>query len=142
MDHSDLLSFFTDDHRRCDTAWAAVETAADQGAADCADKWRTFKDAMEANLRREEEVLFPAFEAETGMTQGPTMVMRMEHEQMRAVLRQMTMAAETGDWDGLVDHGDTLLMLMQQHNMKEEGMLFPMAHRALAAVWGEMVPKL
>ncbi len=142
MSHADLQSFFMDDHRRVDTTWADFENAADKGPADCASKWQAFLGAMHGNLKREEEVLFPAFEAETGMSQGPTTVMRMEHAQMRAVMEQMATAAASEDWSGVMDHGDTLMMLIQQHNMKEEGMLFPMAHRALAAQWPTLAEQL
>jgi hemerythrin-like domain-containing protein len=40
--------------------------------------------------------------------------------------------------DELVDLGDTLLMLIQQHNQKEENMLYPMAEQALASTWTEI----
>ena len=33
--------------------------------------------------------MFPIFEEVTGMTQGPTMVMRMEHSQMRGILEDL-----------------------------------------------------
>jgi iron-sulfur cluster repair protein YtfE (RIC family) len=53
------------------------------------------------------------------------------------VLDAMARAAATGNVDSVLDHGDTLLMLIQQHNLKEEGMLYPMAERALGgAAWG------
>lgn len=143
MSTQNLETFFIVDHRRCDAAWAALESAADGGDAPTAvAAWREFIDAMQANLRREEEVLFPAFEGETGMTQGPTVVMRMEHEQMRAVLEQMRSAAQLGQWSQVLDYGDTLMMLVQQHNMKEEGVLFPMAGRALHHRWPELLPRL
>ena len=131
------VRFFTADHRRCDEIWARVEAAAD--AAD-AGALRTQFGAFEAALRQhleiEEHVLFPAFEAATGMRGGPTQVMRMEHTQMRSLLARMAKAAADGDADGVVDTGDTLLMLIQQHNLKEEGMLYPMCERALGgAAW-------
>ena len=96
--------------------------------------------AFDAKVRRhlamEEEVLFPAFEEATGMHgAGPTVVMRMEHQQMRALLDTMGKAAETGNIDDVLGHGDTLLMLIQQHNRKEEGMLYPMADNALGEAW-------
>jgi hemerythrin-like domain-containing protein len=91
----------------------------------------------------EEEVLFPAFEAATGMTDsGPTFVMRMEHDQMRGLLDQMGAALERGDQNALLDQGDTLLMLIQQHNQKEEGMLYPMSERALASEWPALHERL
>lgn len=143
MGTENLESFFTADHRRCDFAWAALEAAADDGDPHrIVGAWRAFAEAMQDNLRREEEVLFPAFEGETGMQQGPTVVMRMEHEQMRAVLEQMRGAAQLAQWDTVVDYGDTLMMLVQQHNMKEEGVLFPMAGRALHHRWPELLPRL
>ena len=33
----------------------------------------------------------------------------------------------------MLDHGDTLLMIAQQHNVKEENILYPMADDALAS---------
>jgi len=76
------------------------------------------------------------------MSQGPTVVMRLEHDQMRAVLEQMGVAADLGQWQQLVDYGDTLMMLVQQHNMKEEGVLLPMAERALGPRWAQLAPQL
>jgi hemerythrin-like domain-containing protein len=38
--------------------------------------------------------------------------------------------------------GDTLLMLIQQHNQKEEHMLYTMAERALAADWAKLRERL
>ena len=85
------------------------------------------------------QLMANGFEEATGMSGGgPTQVMRMEHEQMRGVLAQMAAAVERGDFDELVDQGDTLNVLIQQHNMKEEGMLYPMAERALDAAWPEL----
>jgi iron-sulfur cluster repair protein YtfE (RIC family) len=120
--------FFTEDHNACDALWAEVEAAA--GSAKLGGAYARFKEALVRHLAMEEEVLFPWFEARTGMAQGPTTVMRNEHQQMRAVLTEMDYAAGDGDSEGVMDHGDTLLMLIQQHNVKEESMLYPMCDRA------------
>ena len=129
-------TFFEGDHRRCDALWSQVEGAVDAGAHE-GDAWRVFADAMERHFQMEEEVLFPRLEERTGMPPGagPTAVMRAEHAQMRGLLAQMDAVAQRGDWEELLDHGDTLLMLTQQHNVKEEGILYPMADQALGAVW-------
>jgi hemerythrin-like domain-containing protein len=139
-----LAEFFTLDHRRCDSSWVEVEAAAEAGDADAVkESWRTFQSGLLKHLRMEEDVLFPAFEQATGMTEGgPTFVMRSEHDQMRGLLEQMNAAANSGDHDELVDLGDTLLMLIQQHNQKEENMLYPMAERALAADWAKIRERL
>ena len=44
-----------------------------------------------------------------------------------------TVAQREVDHAGLARLSDTLVLLMQQHNMKEEQILFPMAARLLAA---------
>ncbi len=139
-----LKEFFTLDHRRCDEKWTEVEAAAQAGDVEVEkEKWRTFQGEMLRHLRMEEEVMFPAFEQASGMTHsGPTFMMRSEHEQMRGLIEQMDAAANGDDYDELVDLGDTLLMLIQQHNQKEEQMLYPMADRALTATWGKILERL
>jgi iron-sulfur cluster repair protein YtfE (RIC family) len=141
---ANLAEFFTQDHRQCDDRWVEVEGAADKGDTERVKQlWSAFEAAMRGHLRMEEEVLFPAFEQATGMTNGgPTFVMRSEHEQMRGLLDQMGAAADAGDSQELVDLGDTLLMLIQQHNQKEEHMLYPMAQQALAADWPKLKERL
>ena len=135
--------FFTEDHRRCDAIWARVETALDAGDTEAAKSaFAEFDRALRRHLAMEEEVLFPAFEAATGMRgAGPTAVMRHEHQQMRGVLDQMAQAAGSGEVDDLVDYGDTLLMLIQQHNLKEESVLYSMSDRMIDD-WGALQASL
>lgn len=130
--------FLTSDHRACDGLWAALEGFVEDGDREAARvAFDRFRSAMLLHFEREEQRLFPPIEAAMGMPAGagPTAVMRMEHTQMRGVLDQMASCAAAGDWQDVVDHGDTLLMLIQQHNVKEEGILYPMADRALATQW-------
>ena len=138
-----LITFFSEDHRECDDAWAALEAAASASdKAKSATLWPVFSARLLHHLKMEEDILFPAFEAATGMRGGPTNVMRSEHTQMRAVLTEMERRMSTGDLDGLLDQGDTLLMLIQQHNAKEEGMLYPMAEQALSSQWDSLAASL
>jgi iron-sulfur cluster repair protein YtfE (RIC family) len=138
-----LIGFFSHDHRACDELWGTVERAGVKGdKAVARQAWEAFQSAMRRHFAMEEEVLFPAFEAATGMRGGPTMVMREEHVQMRSLLDRMAAQAASGDFAGLVDMGDTLLMLIQQHNIKEEGMLYPMAEQALGGRWAEVAARL
>lgn len=133
-------ALFTEDHRHCDAVWAELEQAPDERRLEL---WRSFDASLRRHFAMEEEVLFPAIEDATGMHgPGPTMVMRMEHGQMRALLDQMEAAAASGDLDAVIDHGDTLLMLIQQHNVKEEGMLYPIADRALGSQWDQLEERL
>lgn len=136
--------FFTADHRACDDRWAALETAASGGdPATSKATWEAFDSALQRHFRMEEEVLFPALEDATGMKDaGPVAVMKHEHQQMRALLGEMSFAAQAGDFRGVLDQGDTLLMLIQQHNAKEEGILYPLADRALGPQWAALAARL
>ncbi|MBW2243942.1 MAG: hemerythrin domain-containing protein [Deltaproteobacteria bacterium] len=130
-----LLEFMTAAHRRCDEALAAAEgevCGKNWGAA--AQKYQEFNAAMACHFAQEEDVLFPAFEEATGMTEGPTAVMRMEHEQMRSLLAQLASAAGEQDSSRFLGLSETLMILIQQHNMKEEQMLYPMCDQRLEEI--------
>lgn len=139
-----LIEFFTTDHRAIDAKWARVEEtlgAGDAAAAQAA--WAAFSEAMEGHFRMEEDELFPAFEEATGMRGGgPTFVMREEHRQMRGLLSQMGSLMQSGELGEALDQGDTLLMIIQQHNAKEEGMLYPMAEQHIGAQWESLRSRL
>ena len=101
-----------------------------------------FREAMLAHFSVEEKTLFPAFESATGMTMGPTQVMRMEHEQMRALLNEAEAALAAGREDDYFGQAETLLIMMQQHNMKEENVLYPMCDQHLAASADDLIDQL
>lgn len=132
--------FLTDDHHACDALWAEVEATAEHAApAALRTGFERFAEAMARHFDFEEAVLFPAFEAATGMTHGgPTFVMRSEHAQMRRVLEGMADDVAADRRDTLLDAGDTLLMLIQQHNLKEEHMLYPACDAHLGQAWGAL----
>jgi iron-sulfur cluster repair protein YtfE (RIC family) len=119
-------------HKHCDDLFADAEAAAQKRQWPvCDDLLARFRTELEAHFATEEEVLFPAFEATTGMTGGPTQVMRFEHGQMRELLAQLSAAAQSRDEVGFAGVAETLLVLLQQHNMKEENILYPMCDRSL-----------
>jgi hemerythrin-like domain-containing protein len=121
-------------HRHCDNLFVAAEESAQRSDwAAAAPALTRFNDQMQAHFEAEEGLLFPAFEAATGMRAGPTQMMRHEHEQMRALLSQLAAACEARDGEAYAGAAETLLMLMQQHNMKEENILYPMCDQALGA---------
>jgi hemerythrin-like domain-containing protein len=73
---------------------------------------------------------------------GPTQVMRMEHVQMRALMDDAAAALANGDADDYLGLAETLLIMMQQHNMKEENILYPMCDQHLAAETPELLARL
>lgn len=138
-----IRTYMTDDHRHCDDLLAEAEQAMAKGnlAAGQA-AFEHFAAAVLAHFAAEEGTLFPAFEAKTGMTMGPTRVMRMEHEQMRSLIADARNALHAGDSDDYVGCAETLLIMMQQHNLKEENMLYPMCDEHLAAECGDVLQHL
>lgn len=121
-------------HKHCDELFADAEEAVAAGNwTRAALMMANFAGDLETHFSTEETLLFPAFETHTGMAMGPTQMMRMEHAQMRELLAQMKDALAASDGDGFAGAAETLLVLMQQHNMKEENILYPMCDRSLAA---------
>ena len=121
-------------HKHCDEIFADAEDACASGDWVAGEKAFTLlRNQLEMHFASEEELLFPAFEEATGMTSGPTEVMRGEHRQMRDLLAQMQGALTSRDGDGFGGAAETLLILMQQHNMKEENILYPMCDNALGS---------
>ncbi len=121
-------------HKHCDDLFVAAEESVQRGDwMAAAPAFARFHDQMRAHFEAEENLLFPAFEAATGMSAGPTQMMRHEHEQMRSMLSQLAEACAAHDGEGYAGAAETLLMLMQQHNMKEENILYPMCDQALGA---------
>ena len=126
---SNIKDFMTQDHRDCDEIFAQMEDAVATKSDEATTKFEEFADALTNHFKMEEMILFPAFEQASGMREGPTQVMAMEHEQMRGILSRMNTAIE--DKDKFFGLSETLMILMQQHNMKEEQMLYPMAEQHL-----------
>lgn len=136
-----IRDFMTSGHKDCDEAFARAETAVGGGDWEAAAAgFGTFHAVMAQHLAMEEVVLFPAFEDATGMSGGgPTEIMRMEHARMRELFEEMRQAIGARDPEQSLGLCETLLMLMQQHNAKEESMLYPMLDRVLGAQAGALI---
>lgn len=140
---NNIRTLMTDDHRHCDDLFAEAEQALARNDAKAAlAAFVHFRDAVQAHFASEEQTLFPTFEARTGIRMGPTQVMRMEHEQMRALLDEAGSALSAGDLESYLGHAETLLIMMQQHNMKEENVLYPMCDEHLSAELPELLDRL
>ena len=138
-----LLEFMQIHHGQCDQLYADGENSLlDEQMEEGVGQITTFLSEMERHFLMEETVLFPTFEDISGMRQGPTQVMRMEHQQIRNLQARLSDAVTRMDRDEILEVGETLLILMQQHNMKEEGILYPMVDQHLAPYREELMDRM
>jgi hemerythrin-like domain-containing protein len=140
---SNISDFMTNNHRDCDDLFAVAEESVANGKWPKAQaEFEAFRSEMERHLGMEEDVFFPAFDAKTGMEGGPTHVMRSEHAQMRTLIDNMAQALAAKDGDAYLGVAETLMILMQQHNMKEEQMLYRMMDQALGSEAGTLLERV
>ncbi len=135
-----IKEFMIQDHRDCDDTFAAMEQKANsEGLAAADELYKKMAGEMEHHFQMEERVLFPAFEEKTGMTQGPTQMMRMEHTQMRSLIKEIGEALEDDNKERFFGLSETMMIMLQQHNMKEEQMLYAMIQQHMAAENDQLV---
>ncbi|MEA1916797.1 MAG: hemerythrin domain-containing protein [Campylobacterota bacterium] len=127
-----INEFMTQDHRACDEQFAEAENAVDAGNF-AAGKiiFGEFVAHMLNHFDKEESVMF--YDYNNGAASGcnPTSVMVMEHNQMRDIFTKMAEALEGENRDAFLGLSENLLFVMQQHNMKEEQMMYNLADNAL-----------
>ena len=139
---STLAEYMSTNHKACDEAFALAEEAALDNHWEQAEiAFNTFNHSTRRHFRMEEEVLFPAM-LDAGGPAGPVQMMLMEHAQMNELIEQMAVALadrNTQEYGGL---SETLLIVMQQHNLKEEQILYPIADRVLSAECDALLNRL
>ena len=123
-----IAQYMTQDHRACDESFANMENAVNDDKWDEASKlFNSFASDLLYHFDMEEEVMFPAFEARSASAHcNPTPVMLMEHEQMKKLIQDMRADIDSKNKEHFFGLSETLMMTMQQHNMKEEQMMYPM----------------
>ena len=140
---SAISEIMTENHRQCDQLFSKAESLiAQENWEQARPAFDHFRNAMKHHFSMEEEVLFPTLEERTGQTMGPTRVMRMEHEQMRQLLSDMEEALAREDRDQYLGFAETLMVTTQQHNMKEEQILYPMSDEVFGSETAEIIERL
>ncbi len=127
-----ISSYMRSEHRECDELFSSAEKSVIDGNFEQAEKqFLLFADDTLKHFKKEEDALFPTFEEISGSTEGPTRVMRHEHEQVRGLIGKMAGAIENRDADAYLSMAESMMILLQQHNMKEEQMLYAMCDRMI-----------
>jgi len=122
------------EHHRIDVLGEKAFLALDAGRPEEAQRlYAAFHHGLARHIQVEEELLFPVFEMRTGLPHGgPTSVLRAEHEQVGMILGEI--ARDLGKGGRAVDERhQALRQILNDHNRKEELILYPGTDRLLTA---------
>jgi len=136
-----LTEYLQDDHKRLDNLFEMTFLYLQAGNRDRAmATFQEFDKGLRHHIRMEDMVLFRLFEQKTGLTEGPTEVMRIEHRRIEEVLADILNNLENlpPSFSGKDTPVLTLLGLQQRlleilgpHNAKEERILYPGCDRLI-----------
>ncbi len=120
-----VTQYFEADHQRLDVIFKQFQQKKEPSVADAKPFFKQFNNGLKRHIVWEEDVLFPIFEAKTGIKDsGPTVVMRQEHRQIGALLENIHNKVRQGDPDSGAQES-ALLEILGAHNRKEEQVLYP-----------------
>ena len=123
------------DHDRLDGLLDEATRRVEAGdLAEARSIFTAFDGGLRRHIRLEEELLFPLFEARTGMRHGPTAVMRTEHRAIETELARMAHGLEAGDSSDYATGLANLYCVLGPHNVKEEQVLYPTTDDMLDAL--------
>jgi len=126
MDFESVTSYLAWEHDRLDEVLRSVSAAVKNGRFDEATSgYARFESGLRRHLRLEEELIFPVFEARSGMVSGPTDVMRDEHRHVRQALDLMWHGLQGSDAGAYEDGLRFFESVLPDHNAKEEHILYP-----------------
>ena len=128
-----ITVFFEQDHDRLDELFKTFQQLKRSDFAKAKEAFKEFKVGLQRHIVWEEDILFPLWEKETGITEGgATSAMRTEHRQIGQHLEAIhqKVADQNPDSD---QEEQGLLNLLGSHNMKEERVLYPGIDRVTSA---------
>ena len=134
-----ITAFYEQDHDRLDELFKTFQQLKRSDFAKAKESFQEFKVGLQRHIVWEEDILFPFWEKETGITEGgATSVMRAEHRQIEQQLEAIH--GKVIDKNPNSDQEEqALLALLGSHNMKEERVLYPGIDRVTSAEVRETV---
>lgn len=133
---SDALGW---DHERLARLEVGAFVARAAGDTETASAWyEAFSSGLRRHITIEEQLLFPLFEERSGMSPGtgPTEVMRAEHREILRLLDEILQSI--GDPAKLPDDKRASFHeILEEHHLKEEGMLYPALDEVLTPEEGD-----
>lgn len=132
MESDSIQVFFEQDHNRLDELLKRFHDLKRSDFVNAKACFVEFKFGLQRHIVWEEDILFPTWEASTGMEGGPTAVMRAEHRQIGQALEAVHQKVIAQDPKS--DHEEQALRnLLTTHNQKEERILYPAIDSVLTA---------
>ena len=128
-----ITAFYEQDHDRLDELFKTFQQLKRSDFPKAMEAFTAFKLGLQRHIVWEEDLLFPLWEKETGISEGgATSVMRAEHrqigQQLEAIHQKVTEQSPDSDQEE-----QALLNLLGSHNMKEERVLYPGIDRVTSA---------
>jgi hemerythrin-like domain-containing protein len=128
-----VRDYLTWDYERLEAVLTAVEVDVEAGRLAAAERrYGEFRDGLRRHIRIEEELLFPLFEARTGVAPGPTEVMRSEHREIEQAIRIMEEGLTTRSVERFDEGRRFLAATLPDHHAKKEHILYPTTDRLLS----------
>ncbi len=126
-----VSTYYEADHNHLEELFMRFQQEKRQNYPKAKEFFKQFKAELQRHILWEEEILFPLFEAKTGLIEtGPTHVMRMEHRLIGKYLEAIHEKVKVQDPES--DSDEALLMhTLQFHNQKEEHVLYPAIDHAI-----------
>ena len=133
-----ISDYLTSDHKRLDLILDSLVKAVrlEKSLELQQSLFSLFKKGLMRHIYWEESVLFPIFERESKLIDGPTRIMKEDHSEMSAVLNSLE---DTLDYQMDLEKLIALGNCLDEHNLKEKRILYPSIDRMLDQSTQEMI---
>jgi len=120
-----ISEFYEKDHDQLDELFKTFQRLKRSDFAKAKEAFEAFRIGLQRHIVWEEDLLFPLWEKKTGrFEEGPTVVMRVEHRQIKQQLEAIHGKAGEQNPDSDKEE-QALLDLLGSHNRKEERAFYP-----------------
>jgi iron-sulfur cluster repair protein YtfE (RIC family) len=136
MKTTDLTETLTREHREIDAGIEAFVSSLDSGSVD-ADQLTRAMAALRRHIYLEEALLFPPIR-KAGMSM-PLLVMAKEHGLLWRLMDLLDSLLVAQDVDALRSRCEELLLILEQHNRKEEPIVYPRSGGDLTAAEAQVL---
>lgn len=132
-------AFLERDHEEIDRIFERYQSVTGENDIPPRAVFSEFDERLQRHIDWEEDFLFPVFErrADKQVEGRPTVLMRHEHVQIRMYLRLIEEALDSDEAPRIYENA--LLTTLEEHNRKEENLLYPWFDRELTETESEAV---